>query len=447
MKKGFISVLALAAATAAFWPAAGGASTFKGIVVAKQRGALLVASPAGALRVVHARAVVGSRLALSGSAAAIVGRASHATIRGIVVRRIGTTLILSSNHHLIAIPNRVGRRLADHGSPATTTTAPAPGAVVSTDVSIQNGQLEEDDENEVGQSNCELDLGAGDDQGRRRRLGHARRPGAVGDRAASGWADAAGVARRPDGDDQPVARERLGRRPGRRRRRRPRWRRRWRRLAPRTHPASRTAAPETGRPPRGPRSSTRSTGAPSPGSAARSFAAARRPRTRPSRRSSPRIARSSTAPTRASPRPGSRRSRGTSAGDGSARACASRCRRTTSTSVVFRGRPAAEAIRPCRPRGALARDRGAPAAAARCDPAPRVRRLVVRGARRRARRVRGRGGVPSLPRSPAAARAASHRVRVAHRCLVDRRRGAGARRWQRPRRGEGRRTRRRCGSR
>jgi hypothetical protein len=151
MKKGLISVLALAAATAVFWPAAAGASTFKGIVVAKQHGALLVASPAGALRLVHARATVGARIALTADGAVVVGRATHATIRGIVVRRLGTTLILSSNRHLIAIPNRVGRRLADNAAPAAAATTPAPGAVVSTDVSIQNGQLEEDDEDEVGQ--------------------------------------------------------------------------------------------------------------------------------------------------------------------------------------------------------------------------------------------------------------------------------------------------------
>lgn len=151
MKKGLISILALAAATAAFWPAAGGASTFKGIVVARQHGALLVASPAGALRLVHARAAVGARIALTGNGAAVVGRATHATIRGVVVRRLGTTLILSSNRHLIAIPNRVGRRLADNAPPAAATTAPAPGAVVSADVSIANGQIEEDNEDEVGQ--------------------------------------------------------------------------------------------------------------------------------------------------------------------------------------------------------------------------------------------------------------------------------------------------------
>ena len=151
MKKGLISILALAAATAAFWPAAGGASTFKGIVVARQHGALLVASPAGALRLVHARAAVGARIALTGNGAAVVGRATHATIRGVVVRRLGTTLILSSNRHLIAIPNRVGRRHADNAPPAAATVAPAPGAVVSADVSIANGQIEEDNEDEVGQ--------------------------------------------------------------------------------------------------------------------------------------------------------------------------------------------------------------------------------------------------------------------------------------------------------
>lgn len=145
--KWLVSALALTAATAAFWPAAAGASTATGVVVARQHGTLLVASPAGALRAVHARATIGSRLALRGSSATVVGRASHAMIRGIVVRRIGTTLILSSNHHLIAIPNRVARRLS-----SASTTPPAPGAVVTTDVSVANGILEEDDETEVGQA-------------------------------------------------------------------------------------------------------------------------------------------------------------------------------------------------------------------------------------------------------------------------------------------------------
>ena len=150
--KGFFLLIAVIAATAALWPAAGSASNFKGIVVAKQRGALLVASPAGLVRAVSGRASIGSRIVLSGGHATVVGRASKAMIRGIVVRRIGTTLFLSSNTHLLAIHNRVGRRLADT-TPAPTT-APAPGAVVVTDVAIANGQLEEDDEDVIGHVNA-----------------------------------------------------------------------------------------------------------------------------------------------------------------------------------------------------------------------------------------------------------------------------------------------------
>jgi hypothetical protein len=147
--KRLVPVVALAAAAAVLWPAAGSASIFKGTVVASQRGTLLVASPSGILRAVPGRARLGSRIAFSGGRPVVLGHTSRATIRGIVVRTIGTTLVLSSNHHLIAIPNRVGRRLAV----AQTTTTPAPGTVVTTDVSIQNGTLEEDDETEVGQVN------------------------------------------------------------------------------------------------------------------------------------------------------------------------------------------------------------------------------------------------------------------------------------------------------
>ena len=151
--KGFFLLIAVIAATAALWPAAGSASNFKGVVVAKQRGALLVASPAGLVQAVTGRASIGSRIVLSGGHATVVGRASKAMIRGIVVRRIGTTLFLSSNRHLLAIHNRVGRRLADT-TPAPTTTTPAPGAVVIADVAIANGQLEEDDEDVIGHVNA-----------------------------------------------------------------------------------------------------------------------------------------------------------------------------------------------------------------------------------------------------------------------------------------------------
>jgi hypothetical protein len=147
VRKGAVTVLAVAAAAAAFWPAAGSAATATGVVVAKQHGVLLVASPSGALHAVRGTASLGSRLL----GTRVVGHVRHATIRGVVVRRVGRTLVLSSNRHLIAIPNRVGRVLAADAPAAPTTAPAAPGAVVTTDVTIQNGHLEEDDESQVGQ--------------------------------------------------------------------------------------------------------------------------------------------------------------------------------------------------------------------------------------------------------------------------------------------------------
>jgi hypothetical protein len=146
--KGFLAVIAVTAATAAFWPAAGSAGSFRGIVVAKERGTLLVTSPAGLVRAATGHAAIGARVVVRGRAATVVGGARTALIRGIVVRRLGRTVILSSNRHLIAIPNRVGRLLAEH---ASTPAAPAPGAVVTAHVTIENGVLEEEDEDEVGQ--------------------------------------------------------------------------------------------------------------------------------------------------------------------------------------------------------------------------------------------------------------------------------------------------------
>ena len=143
-----LPVLALAAAGAAFWPAAGGAATFKGVVVAKQHGTLLVTSPSGVVRAVSGRAAVGSRVAVSGRTVNVIGHAHTALVRGIVVRRVGTTMFLSSNRHLLAIHN--ARRLA---GTATSTTAPQPGAGVEAQVAVANGDLEEQDEQEVGQAN------------------------------------------------------------------------------------------------------------------------------------------------------------------------------------------------------------------------------------------------------------------------------------------------------
>jgi hypothetical protein len=147
--KGFLLLAAVAAVVAALgaalWPAAGSAATFKGIVVAKQRGTLLVASPGGLVRSASGNAAVGSRVVLGGGHATVVGRATKARIRGVVVRQVGATLFLSSNRHLLALHK--ARVLAD----TTPTTPVAPGTIVSAQVDISNGQLDEQDETEVGQ--------------------------------------------------------------------------------------------------------------------------------------------------------------------------------------------------------------------------------------------------------------------------------------------------------
>ena len=144
--KGFLLLAAVAAATAALWPAAGNAARFNGIVLAKQRGTLLIASPAGLVRAAAGQAAVGSRVVLGGGHVTVVGRATRARVRGIVVRRVGTTLFIASNRHLLALHH--ARVLA--GTTPTATPA-APGTVVSAQVAIANGQLDEDDETEVGQ--------------------------------------------------------------------------------------------------------------------------------------------------------------------------------------------------------------------------------------------------------------------------------------------------------
>jgi hypothetical protein len=140
-----VAAIGIAMLGAALWPAAGSAATFNGIVVAKQRGTLLVASPAGLVRSARGNAAVGARVVLGGGQATVVGHATKARIRGIVVRRVGTTLFIASNRHLLALHK--ARVLAG----ATPTTPAAPGTIVSAQVDISNGQLDEQDETDVGQ--------------------------------------------------------------------------------------------------------------------------------------------------------------------------------------------------------------------------------------------------------------------------------------------------------
>jgi hypothetical protein len=160
MKRILLVLVALGVLAA--WPAASGAATFKGTVVAKERGKLLVASPAGVIQAVSGHATMGSRVVVQAGSVKVIGRVHTAHIRGIVVRRVGTTMVLSSNHHLVAV-RHAARKLASASDttpvPGTTPsvapaagTAPAPGAVVSTNVTIANGGLDEDDSEVVGQA-------------------------------------------------------------------------------------------------------------------------------------------------------------------------------------------------------------------------------------------------------------------------------------------------------
>ena len=156
--KGLFLVATAAAVLTALWPAAGSALTFRGVVVATQRGTMLVASPSGMLTAVRGSAAIGSRIAFAGGRATVVGHARIAHIHGIVVRRIGTTMILSSNRHLLAV--HMGRGLADR-APNPNAVVPAPGTVVNTTVDVKdNGDLDEQDEIEVGQVNGNIQVQA-----------------------------------------------------------------------------------------------------------------------------------------------------------------------------------------------------------------------------------------------------------------------------------------------
>jgi hypothetical protein len=157
-----LTLICAVAAVIGVWPAASSAATFNGVVVAKQRGALLVATPAGVIRAVSGSAAIGSRIASSGGRVSVIGRAHTAHIRGIVVRRVGATMFLSSNRHLVAVhtgTSTPGSTLppittTTSGTKTTTTGAQQPGAIVSSQVSIQNGELDEDSSQIVGQTNA-----------------------------------------------------------------------------------------------------------------------------------------------------------------------------------------------------------------------------------------------------------------------------------------------------
>ena len=152
MKK-FLTAAVVALAVAA--PAS--ASSFKGVVVANGHGTLAIAAPSGAVQMVrsssHAR--VGSIVRVSGSSVAVVGRAHHARIRGVVVRRAASTRFIAAGTSLLAVRARRGLA-AVAGPPITSSTTPSastPGTVVQDEVEIDDqGNLNEQSSTPVGQA-------------------------------------------------------------------------------------------------------------------------------------------------------------------------------------------------------------------------------------------------------------------------------------------------------
>lgn len=154
--KGALLLIAIAALASAVTANASTANTasFRGIVVGKQHGLLLVATPSGLVRAVRGHASIGSRL----DGLRVVGHATRARIHGIVVKRVGSTMFLSSNTHLLAV--HMGRGLASN-APNPNSIAPANGTVVNTTVDVNdNGELDEQSEDTVGQVNGNVQVQA-----------------------------------------------------------------------------------------------------------------------------------------------------------------------------------------------------------------------------------------------------------------------------------------------
>ncbi|MGZ4353929.1 MAG: hypothetical protein ACXVZ4_10305 [Gaiellaceae bacterium] len=143
-----VGIAALAAlAVAGSASAARQVAPIKGVVVGSQHGVLLVAQSTGAVRAVRGHAAVGMRVSVSGSRIQTFGRAHRAMFRGVIVRHSGSLTFMSAAQHLLVV--RTGRHLSsakDSGPPA--------GAVVQTTVGIDDhGDLDEQNEHQVGQMN------------------------------------------------------------------------------------------------------------------------------------------------------------------------------------------------------------------------------------------------------------------------------------------------------
>jgi hypothetical protein len=141
--------LLVAAAAALLGASPAAAAVYKGVVVGKTTGSLAVASASGVVQTVHARssARVGSMVSVSGARVVVVGFAKRATVRGVVVRRLGSTQFLAAGGSMLAVRAR-GRAVAAVGD-----SGPALGTVVRDTVTVAaNGTLTQLSSTPIGQA-------------------------------------------------------------------------------------------------------------------------------------------------------------------------------------------------------------------------------------------------------------------------------------------------------
>jgi hypothetical protein len=103
---------------------------------------------------------VGERVDVRGShVATVTGRANRALIRGVVVRRSGVLTLLRTGGWLLVVHSRRAIASASGGGPA-------PGTIVEQSVSFDDqGNLDDQGEQDVGQSTSQDDQGEDTDPG------------------------------------------------------------------------------------------------------------------------------------------------------------------------------------------------------------------------------------------------------------------------------------------
>jgi len=138
--------LAVAAlGTSGYTLAAPSPTTLRGVVVGSHRGTVLVASSSGVVRAFPGHVRTGMRVSLVSGKLHVLGRAHHALVGGIVLKRRGSITFLSASNHVLLL--RTVRTLG-----TARDTRPAPGSVVQANVGIDDqGDLDEQNEDVVGQ--------------------------------------------------------------------------------------------------------------------------------------------------------------------------------------------------------------------------------------------------------------------------------------------------------